>query len=378
MAYQLFEKTRPPKSERRAPEDETYLEQLLLTQTLATDPELALRKAEAMLDRGDYSVNIVSVLEKLQDKNKPGAARLTEKIVGRLQPDTLLSSYGATSLALGILQSEPRVPEAAYRQLLETVVAVALKATPNHPDNARDLLVNLRPLLPRIEQYLPTRAQAIRQKISTVNDNTKIRSGMDQLNYLTPQGASNNLSPATASPSSEMQLRKAVSKLDELSQKLEASSEQDRVSVLLQLSEATKTDNPKHSRQLLDEALGLVTRPATNYKQFEDQLQVAHVMGEIEPQRSLNLLGSGITKLNELLSAAASLSGFEVQIFKPAEMPLPGKSQLGAVVIRYGKELAILAKSDFGGAVAATEQFQYPESRLFTRLSIVQSVLGKE
>ena len=378
LADQLLEKTRPPKSERSGPEDETYLEQLLLNQTIATDPDIALRKAEAMLDRGNYSVAILSVLEKLQEKNKPGAARLTEKIISQLQPETLLSNYGATSVALGILRSEPRSPEPAYRQLLENVIVAALKATPNQQDNSRDLLLNLRPLLPQIEQYLPARAQAVRQKISVVNDTSKIRSGMDQLTYLTPQSASNNLLPAAASAPSEMQLRKATSKLDALSQKLEASSEQDRVSVLLQLSEATKTDNPKHSRQLLDEALGLVTRPATSYKQFEDQLQVAHVLGADEPQRSLDLLESGITKLNELLSAAASLSGFEVQIFKPAEMSLPGHSKLGAVVIRYGQELAILAKSDFGRASAAAEQFQYPESRLFARLSIVQSVLKKE
>ena len=209
---------------------------------------------------------------------------------------------------------------------------------------------------------------------------------MDQLSYLTQQGTSNNLLTAAASAPSEMrdrlyqqaalkaleegsaerarqiandhldtnmrsvvlqriaaeqQLRNGKSmQLEELRQTLEVTSEHDRVSLLLQLAEATKTDNPKHSRQFLDEAFGLVTRPATSYKQFEDQLQVAHVLGAIEPQRSLDLLESGINKLNELLSAAASLSGFEVQIFKPAEMPLPGDSQLGAVVIRYGQELA--------------------------------------
>jgi hypothetical protein len=423
LAYQLFEKTRPPKSERQVPQDETYLEQLLLTQTTATDPELALRKAEAMLDRGDFSVTIVSVLEKLQEQSKPGAARLTEKILGRLQPDTLLNSYGAMSLALGILRSEPRSSDPAYRQLLETVVVAALKATPNQQDNARGLLLNLRPLLPQIEQHSPVSAQAVRQKIGELDDPNKIRPGMDQLTYLTPQGTSNNLLTAAASAPSEMRdrlyqqaalkaldegsverarqiandhlstnMRKAVlqriaaeqqlrndksMQLEELRQKLEVVSDQDRVSLLLQLVEATKTDNPKQSRQFLDESLGLVTRPATSYKQFEDQLQVAHVLGAIEPQRSLDLLESGINKLNELLSAAASLSGFEVQIFKPAEMPLPGNSKLGEVVIRYGQELAILAESDFGRASGAAEQFQYPESRLFARLSIVQAVLGR-
>lgn len=444
LAYDLLQRTRQQKAkpaDDRVPEDETYLEQLLLTQIIATDPDFALTKAEAMLDRGEFSVNIVSVLEKLQDQNKPGAARLTEKILGRLQPDTLLTSYGAISLALGILRAEPRPSEsqpaaqsdlagnksgvsmAAYRQLLDTVVVAALKATPNQQDNARDLLLNLRQLLPQIEQHWPARAQAIRQKIGGLYDRNKTRPGMDQLTYLAPQGTSNNLLTAAASAPSEMRdrlyqqaalkaldegspdrarqiandhldpnMRSAVlqriaaeqqlrngksTQFEELRQTLEVTSDQDRVSLLLQLAEATKADNPKHSRQFLDEAFGLVTRPATSYGQFEDQLRVAHVLGAIEPQRSLDLLESGINKLNELLSAAASLSGFEVHIFKPAEMPLPGNSKLGAVVIRYGQELAIVAKSDFRRALAAAEQFQYPESRLFARLSIVQAVLGE-
>lgn len=439
FAYELFQRTQQPKTQDgRVPESEAYLEQLLLTQAISTDPDLAVRKAEAMLDRGEYSGTIVAVLENLQDQNKPGAARLAEKIVGRLQPDTLLASYGATSLALAILRIGPQPPAAeppdsagnagismaAYRQLLETVIAVALKATPNKPDNARDLLLNLRPLLTQIEQHFPARAQAVRQKMGELNDHDKTRAGMDQLTYLTPQGTSENLYTAAASTAPDMRDRlyqqaafKAVDEgsaerarqiandhldtkmrsivleriaaeqrlrsgksqqLEELRQTLAATVDHDRVSLLLQLAEATKTDDAKHPRQLLDEAFGLVTREATSYKQFEDQLQVARALGAMDPQRSFDLLESGINKLNELLSAAASLSGFEVHIFKPAEMPLPGNSKLGAVVIRYGQELGILAKRDFRRASAAADQFQYPESRLFARLSIVQAVLGRE
>lgn len=471
LAYQLFQRTRQQKAgppDGRAPEDETYLEQLLLTQTMATDPDLALRKAEGMLERGEYSVAIVSVLEQLQEQDKPRAARLTEKILVRLQADTLLTNYSALSLALGILRAGPRPSEPlpaaqpdsagstpgfslpAYQNLLETVVVVALKATPNtfvrlrgmqrdvrgvhsvesasaapnQQYNARDLLLNLRPLLPQIEQYLPARSQAVRQKINELDDNNKPREGLDQLTYLIQQGTSNNLLTAAASAPPEMrdslyqqaalkaldegsvegarqiandhldtqmrsvvfhriaaqqQLRKGKStQLEELRQTLEVTSNHDRVSLLLQLAEATKTDNPKHSRQFLDEAYGLVTRPAKSYKQLEDQLQVAHVLAAIEPQRSLEVLESGINKLNELLPAAASLSGFEVHIFRHGEMPFPGNSQLGAVVVRYLQELAILAKSDFRGALGVADQFQYPEARLLARLSIVQAVLGRE
>ena len=388
LAYDLLQRTRQQKAkpDGRVPETETYLEQLLLTQTMSSDPDLALRKAEAMLERGEYSVAIVSVLEKFQEE----PARLTEESRGR------------------------------YTQLLENVIATALKPTPKQQPNAPDLLPYLRPLLPQIEQYVPARAQAVRQKITETYDNNKTRQGMDQFTYLTQQGTSNNLLTAAAAARADMrdriyqqaafkaveegnaerarqiandhldtnmrsvifqriaaqeQLRKGrAAQVEELRQSLAAIPDQDRVSLLLQLAE--KTDNPKNSRQFLDEAFGLVTRPVTSYKQIDDQLQVAHVLGASEPQRSFDLLESGINKLNTLVSAAAALNGFEVNMFRSDEMPLPGDSKLGAVVIRYGQELAILAKSDFGRAVAAAEQFQSPECRLFARLSIVQAVLG--
>lgn len=392
FGYELLQKTRRQKAGTPDGPDDTYLEQLLLTQTMATDPDFALRKAEAMLGRGEYSVAIISVLENFQEQNKTGAARLSEESLGR------------------------------YRLLLENVVVAALKPAPKQQDNTPDLLPYLRPLLPQIEQHLPARAQAVRQKISERPDNNKKRQGMDQLTYLTQQGTSNNLLNAAASAPSEMRDRlfqqaafKAMDEgnvdrarqiandhldtntrsvvleriaaeqklrngkamqLEELRQTLAVIPDRDRVGLLLQLAE--ETEDPKLSRQFVDEAFALVTRPVTSYKQIEDQLQVAHVLAATEPQRSLDLLESGINKLNELLSAAASLSGFEVQIFKTVEMPLPGDSKLGAVVIRYGQELAILAKSDFGRAVSAADQFQYPESRLFTRLSIVQAVLAED
>lgn len=308
---------------------------------------------------------------------------------------------------------------------------LVLTAARRDPALAYDLLQRTRPQKTTesdtyLEQLLLSQTKAtdltVPPKINALDDNDKSRGGFDKLTYLTPQGTSNNLLNAAASAPSEKrnqlyqqaaikaldegsaerarqiandhldtQMREVVfqriaaeqrvrkdepAQLAELRQMLGTSPNRDRVSLLLQLADATKTDNPKDSRQFLDEAYGLVTRPATNYKQLEDRRRVAHVLAAVDPQRSLQVLASGINQLNELLPAAALLSGFEVQIFSHGEMPLPGNSQLGAEVVRYGQELAILAKSDFRSAVAAAELFQYPEARLFTRLSIVQAVLS--
>src|SRR6185369_8305809 len=251
----------------------------------------------------------------------------------------------------------------------------------------RDLLVNLRPLLPQIEQHLPERYQALRQKM---NELKNAHPGFDRLTYLTQDGAANNLLTAasTAPPAVRDRLyqQAAFKAIDEgnldsarqiANDKLDsemraavfgriAAQEQVRKDKTVQLEEL---------RQTLAGAYVLVAGRATNYEQLQNKLQVIRVLGASDPARTFELLQSGIDQLNELIAAAATLNGFEVEMFALNEMSLPGNSQLGAMVVQYGQELALLAKSDFHRAVAAAEQFQYPEASLFARLSIVEAAL---
>jgi hypothetical protein len=435
LAYELFRKTQPEKAELaeagRA-ENESYIEQLLLAEVSRIDPKFALSKAQEMLDRRAYSLAITSTLAQFQKQDERAATQLTEKILGSLRADILIDSYAAINLTLELLRAGPRASEAptgsmaqlsvsAYRRLLETAATAVLKPSPNtvQRQNARDLLVNLRPLLPQIEQHLPERYQALRQKM---NELKNAHTGFDRLTYLTQQGASNNLlmAASTAPPAvrdrlyqqaavkavdegnvdsarqiandqldSEMraavfgriaaqeQVRKDKTiQLEDLRQTLtETTSDRDRLRLLLQLAQRTKSDNPEYSGQQLTGAYVLVAGRATNYEQLQNKLQVIRTLRAGDLARTFELLQSGINQLNELISAAATLNGFEVEMFVSNEMPLPGNSQLGAMVVQYGQELALLAKSDFRRAVAAAEQFQYPEASLFARLSIVEAAL---
>jgi hypothetical protein len=83
----------------------------------------------------------------------------------------------------------------------------------------------------------------------------------------------------------------------------------------------------------------------------------------------------GIGQLNELLSAAAVLNGFEVEMYKEGELSLRGDNDLVAMVARYGQELATLAKIDFEHARMTADRFQLTEPRLNAKLSIVQNIL---
>jgi hypothetical protein len=135
-------------------------------------------------------------------------------------------------------------------------------------------------------------------------------------------------------------------------------------------------EDAKLALTFLGEAQRLANRRATNYSHFDQQLRIADAFASVEPSRSFEVLDPGIAQLNELLSAAALLSGFEVNIFKDGELQLAGGSGLSDMVSRYGQELALLAKVDFARAESSANKFQLAEPRLMSQLAIVRNVLG--
>ena len=75
------------------------------------------------------------------------------------------------------------------------------------------------------------------------------------------------------------------------------------------------------------------------------------------------------------LTAAAMLSGFELRVFKDEEMLLQGGTQLNNMVVRYGQELAVLARNNFEQAQTAAGAFHRGEARVAARLAIARSWL---
>ena len=294
----------------------------------------------------------------------------------------------------------------------------------NRQNNARTLLLGLAAVLPQIDQYMPERSQTVRQKMSDVGmgNNPNMTYG-NQMRAAMQQGTSETLEAAAKTAPPQMQSRlyqqaaqKAVDegntdralqlandhldestrnsimqavdfkrltttaspeKLDEIKQKLAAlPSDSDRVKYLIDLSTSTQKDNPKLALRFLDDARNLVNKRAANYKQFEDQLKVADAFAAVDSKRSFEVLEPGIAQLNELLSAAQVLNGFEIEIFKEGELSLRSDNDLVGMVSRFGQELASLAKIDFDHARITADGFQLPEPRLNAKLQIVQSVLG--
>lgn len=211
---------------RRLPDQQGNLEQSLLAIVAATDPKVAYQKAIESLDKGEYPTALARVLAQLQSKDQEAFKKLTDKALSRLGSDNIVATREATNLAMSLLLPGPQIAatsgatpstatstnttalnsrtqilsESAYHDLMDNAVTAALSVTAataggnnprggggpgnrgvrgpqpnqqNPPDdaqvrqnNARMMLASLQIMLPQIDQYLPERAAAVRQKLT--------------------------------------------------------------------------------------------------------------------------------------------------------------------------------------------------------------------
>ena len=364
------------------------------------------------------------------DANKPAANPaqvLNESAYHDLMDNAVTASLNVTSLGQGNMNrgGGGRGP---FRAAQQNPQSTSSQNTPDdtqvRQNNARMLLFGLSTMLPQIDQYLPERAPVLRQKLTDLGmGNNAMMNYGNQIRTAMQQGTSDSLEAAAKVAPPQIQSRlyqqaaqKAIDegntdralqiandhldesgrnsimqavdfkrmatdaspeKLNEIKLELAAlPSDSDRVKYLIELATATQKDNPKLALRFLEDARTLVSRRATNFKEFEDQLQVADAFAPLDPKRSFDVLELGIGQLNELLAAAQVLNGFEVDVFRDGELPLQGGSDLGNMIARYGQELAALAKIDFDRARITADRFQLAEPRLLAKLSIVQVAFG--
>lgn len=482
LAYQLLASTKPPvptaSSNQRGPRNqvnaEENLEQMLLSRIASLDPKLAAQNAEQMMEKGQFPRTLTEVLSQLQRQDPEAAAKLADKTLKKLQSTNLLTNPQAATLAQTLLMVGPRpeqntsVPasgrtpvleQSAYVDLLGTVVDTALKAagspTPGNQrregmrrgvargsapasvqiqptdaqieqNTARRILAGLQATLPIIDQYLPSKATQVRQKLSEMGMGTTSTLNVQQT-FTALQGnpTSEALVQAAAMAPPQVQSRlyqqaayKALEEgnperarqiasdhlqanardnlmqriaFTEMAQKGESArldeirltiarlqSDEQKIDMLVQVARDIEKTNAKLAGQLLDDARQITNRRATNYGHFEQQLKVAHAFATIDPARSFEVLDPAINQLNELLSAAMVLNGFEVQMFRDGEFTLQGGGGgLGRMLNRFGDELGFLAYRDLERAETLAGRFQFTEPRIMARLAIVKGLFQR-
>jgi hypothetical protein len=290
--------------------------------------------------------------------------------------------------------------------------------------NARRLIASLMIALPIIEQQLPAKASAVKSKLAEMGAGGIVNLAQQQpFMTLGPNPTADALMQAAATAQPPMQDRlyqqAAYRALEEgnvdrakqiatdhlpvksretVMQRIEfremamkadtapmaeirltmgrLQSDGEKIAFLLDMANQAQPVNPKFAAQLLDEARQMTNRRATSYEQIEQQLRVARGFASVDPARSFEVLEPAIGQLNELLSAAAILNGFEINMFRDGEMTMTPGNGLTSTINRVGQELAVLAVNDFERAEVLAGRFQLAEPRIMTRLQIVQGVLS--
>ena len=291
--------------------------------------------------------------------------------------------------------------------------------------NARRLLAGLQTALPLIDQFLPAKAPLVRQKmtemgmainnagfpqaIAAIQENPtsdalvraaatapqQMRSRLyQQAAYKALEEGDTEKARQIATTHLQNNARDAVmrridfreltkkgegTRLDEVRQAVaQLPSDTQKIDLLVQIANDTRTTDPKLAIQVLDEARQITNRRATIYEHFDQQLKVARAFAAVDPARSFEVMDPGISQLNELLSAAAVLSGFEINMFRDGEMSMQTGNGLTSTINRYGQELAALARTEFERSETLAGRFQFAEPRIMVRLAIVRGLLGVE
>ena len=289
--------------------------------------------------------------------------------------------------------------------------------------NARRLIASLMIALPVIEQQLPAKATAVKAKLSEMGvGNLQNMAQRPFINIPDNPTTDHLMQAAAAAPQPmqdrlyqqaafraleegnvdrarqiatdhlpvksretvmqriefrEMATKADSSRLEEIRQTMNRlQSDGEKIGFLIQLANEAQKTNPKVATQLLEEARQMTNRRAANYEQLEQQLRVARGFATVDAARSFEVLEPAIGQINELLSAAAILNGFEVNMFRDGEMTMVPGNGLTSIINRIGQELAVLADIDFERAEVLAGRFQFAEPRIMTRLLIVQGLLN--
>src|ERR1043165_1325027 len=109
LALDLLRESRPASNDDAAQSpwvrsQEQNLEQAIAAQAAENDPKLALKMAEEGLEKG-VNFGVLSVLERLRQKDPEAATRLASEVVGKLQSENLSGGREAAPVAMALLHN---------------------------------------------------------------------------------------------------------------------------------------------------------------------------------------------------------------------------------------------------------------------------------
>ncbi len=295
----------------RGMNEDARLEQTLIAQIAATDPQTAFRVAQESLAKG-VSPSLLSTLHVLQRKDAETATKLANSIVERLRNTNFQSNPEAAYVAAEMLsanahperyaqqaammgepalvdvpkdaikdsakKTQPLLNETAMRDLTEAIVSAIL----NNSAGREGFLYQSSTLLPLIEKYAPTRAPQVRRKLADVKQllDPQERSFMKYQEQMQNGTTESLLQAASQAPAEMRDMLYQTAAWKALEQKDTArarriiqdnvSNAQERTQLLAQIDRQTLTQALKQGK--LDEARQMLRERGTRSKKDQAML----------------------------------------------------------------------------------------------------------
>jgi tetratricopeptide (TPR) repeat protein len=160
-------------------------------------------------------------------------------------------------------------------------------------------------------------------------------------------------------------------------------SDEERTLALIELAvRAEANKDQKTQRQLLEEARGLLGDQMDTRMQVEAQLALAIACLSVDADRSFEILGSAVDRLNTVMGAVMVLTRFDQggspygATSKEGEMRL-NAGEFGNVTTNLDQRIVAFARKDFDRTVAALKRWEVNEIRLAMNLMLASYILGE-
>jgi len=133
--------------------------------------------------------------------------------------------------------------------------------------------------------------------------------------------------------------------------------------------------NPQTTLKLLDRASEYLDKVPAEKWQTQWQIGIAVRYCQVKSDRCFTMMEPIIQKLNDLVTAAAKLDGFDNRYLRNGEWNMTAEGGVGSLLTMLAQNAVYFALCDFDRAIALTSQFERREIRMMAQLRLAQGLL---
>ena len=160
-----------------------------------------------------------------------------------------------------------------------------------------------------------------------------------------------------------------------LRQAKELSDEGEEFSYLFRMATEIGPRNRQTTLKLLDRAGELLDKVLVEKRHMQYQIGIAMRYCQVKSDRCFTMMEPIIRKMNELVSAATRLHGFDNRYLHNGEWNMTAEGGVGSLLTMLAQNAVYFALCDFERAIVLSSQFERREIRMMAQLKLAQGVL---